>query len=208
MRFSPNPTIESVEEKRRLRQTLETFDLISTQMAHLLETLTRWTGASTATTLFDSDVDEFTEDRCFCCVQDTPNVMLVVFTADGDVFGVFFSRAVTTQDEVTKDPTIFFFSLESHGRCATPQRFVVRREFRRNVWVLFYEHDRWTGRFAEVGLSGYGCLYIGNERSATSCSGLSRIVETIDDSTLTGCCDGETDTYPYRCIRLIAVHLA
>ena len=173
-----------------------------------LATLARWTGTTTATTLFDSDVDEFTDGGCFCCVRGRPRVALVVFTADGDAFGVFFARAVAAQSEVTKDPGVFVFSLESHGRCATPQRFGVRREFRRSVWVLFYEGDRWTGRFAEVGLSGYGCLYVGNERSATSCGGLSRIVEGIEDTTLAGSSGGGADPHAFRCVRLIAVHLA
>ena len=190
-----------------LRLQSETLSPISTHMARLLETLTRWTGTTRAVILFDSDIGEFSTDAFFWCVRDTPSVVLVVFTADGDVFGVFFSRAVTTQNEVIKDPNIFFFSLESHGRCETPQRFVVRREFQRSVWVLFNEHDRWTGRFGEVGLVGYGCLFIGNERSETACCGLSRIVESIEDTTLTGWCAGETDTHTYRCIRLIAVHL-
>ena len=66
------------------------------------------------------------------CREDT-NVILVVVTEDWDVFCAFFSRAVPAQKEVTKDLTISFFSFESHGRCETPQRFVVKSELKDGV---------------------------------------------------------------------------
>ena len=44
----------------------------------------------------------------------------------GDVFGAFYSVAVTKQEEDFYDPSVFAFSFESHGRCMTPQRFPVK----------------------------------------------------------------------------------
>ena len=52
---------------------------------------------------------------------------LVGFTTDGYMFGGVFSVAVTERDKDFNDPNIFAFSFESHGRCTTRQRFVVRK---------------------------------------------------------------------------------
>ena len=92
--------------------------------------LKEWTGKASATKIYDSTVDEFTADGLFNMVKGKQNIALVGFTADGDVFGGFYSVAVTEQFKEFNDPNMFVFSFESHGRCATPQRFAVRKEVR------------------------------------------------------------------------------
>ena len=59
------------------------------------------------------------------------NIAVVGCTPKGDVFGGFYSVAVTKQDSEFFDPNIFAFSFESHGRCETPLRFGVRKSGKR-----------------------------------------------------------------------------
>ena len=66
-------------------------------MADCISALKEWTGKTKATILFDSTVDEFTDDGLFNKVRSKQNVALVGFTTDGDVCGVFYSVAVTEQ---------------------------------------------------------------------------------------------------------------
>ena len=99
------------------------------------------------------------------------------------------------------DPNTFLFSFESHGRCTTPQRFLVRDEVkaRANVWFFRSDEDGWFVHFS----GGQGYVGLGNERSATFCSRLSRAFEGIDDTTLTGAAGDTT----HHCARLVAVQL-
>ena len=167
--------------------------------------LKNWTGKTNATIVYDSTVDEFSPNGLFAKIQDRPNIALVGFTTDGDVFGGYYSRAVTVQSVYFNDPNIFFFSFKSHGRCATPQRFVARDEARDAVYVEFCskDRDRWFGWFGVE--RGHGLCGLGNERSDTWCEGLSVDFETIEDAPLTGCTE---DLSPYRFHRLLAVQLA
>ena len=94
-------------------------------IADRVSSLKAWTGKVSAVIVFDSTVDEFTSDGLFEKVRGKPNVAVVGFTTDGGVFGGFYSVSVTTF-ETHYDPTVFVFSFESHGRCETPKRFVVK----------------------------------------------------------------------------------
>ena len=78
-------------------------------------------------TVFGSTVDKFTDDGLFNKVKGKQNVALIVFTTDGDVFGGFYSVAVTTPGKYFNDPNMFAFSFESHRRCMTPQRFALKK---------------------------------------------------------------------------------
>ena len=92
-------------------------------MTDCINALKEWTGKARATKIYDSTVDEFTGNGNFNKVKGMPNIALVGFTTDGDVFGGFYSVAVTEQDEFLYDPNMFIFSFETHGRCNTPQKF-------------------------------------------------------------------------------------
>ena len=117
------------------------------------------------------------------------------------MFGGFYSVAVTKQEERFYDPTIFVFSFESHGRCMTPQRFVVEDEVRSEKYVRFFK-DNSNERFVDVG-GWFGYFFLGNKKSDTWCSALSSGFVGIQNTTLTG------NTYPDRftCTRVVAVHL-
>ena len=88
--------------------------------------LKEWTGKTRATLVYDSKVDPFTAGELFVKVKNKPNIAIVGVTMEGDVFGMFHAVAVMKQDIGFIDPDVFAFSFESHGRCKTPQRFVLK----------------------------------------------------------------------------------
>ena len=171
-------------------------------MERCVNALKEWTGKARVTTIYDSAVDEFTADGLFNKVKGKPNIAIVGFTTDGDVFGGFYSVAVPVQDGFFFDPNIFAFSLESRGRCMTPQRFDVKTERKTRAGVKFFKNDsdRWF-----VAFGGRDCWFaLGNEKSYTCSYGLSRCFEGIRDTTLTGKGDGTR----FSCTRLVALQLA
>ena len=174
-------------------------------MADCISALKEWTGNVRATTVFDSTVDEFTDDELFEKVKAKKNIALVGFTTAGDVFGAFYSCAVTQEDDWFHDPNIFAFSFESRGRCRTPQRFAVREGLRKKAGVCFYSKN-YSGFVSFWG--GGGCrFYLGDERSKSFCWTLSRGFEGLEDTTLTGE-SGHYDKGPFHlCFRLVAVQL-
>ena len=153
-------------------------------MAECVNALKEWTGKNTATTVYDSTIDEFTDQGLFNKVMGKPNIALVGFTADGDVFGWFYNVAVTRQEKWFDDPNIFAFSFESHGRCMTPQRFVVKAGKDVSPGV-FFEKDHPCG-FLDFSARGPGVFCLGDECSDSYCRDLSNVFEGLEDSTLSG----------------------
>ena len=98
-------------------------------------------------------------------VKGRSNIALVGVTTDGDVFGGFYSVAVTEQEKYFYDPDIFAFSFESRGRRATPQRFVMDATERLKEWacVRFCKNSSNTG-FVSFGVDYTGSFRLGNER--------------------------------------------
>ena len=171
-------------------------------MADCVNALKAWTGKATATVVYDSTVDEFTDDGLFQAVKGKPNIAIVVTTKDCDVFGGFYSVAVTGQEELFFHPNTFLFSFESHGRCMTPQRFVVKERCREYAFVEFFKNDSY-GWFVRFWGGGNSWLYLGNEKSDTWCIDLSCDFEGIEDTTLTG----NNNPVAFTCCRLVAVQL-
>ena len=174
------------------------LDLAGTRYA---STLKAWTGKTTASVVYDSKVDQFTDDGLFQAVKGKPNVAIITTTTDGDVFGGFYSVAVTDQDRVFFDPNLFLFSFESHGRCMTPKKFDVKEKSKDDAGVMFYKNDS-DGWFVTFD-GGSGCFYLGNEKSRTFCVDLYWGFEGIEDTKLTG------KKYPenFTCTRLLAIQL-
>ena len=124
-----------------------------------------------------------------------------MFTTDGDVFGGFYSVAVTEQKKWFYDPNIFVFSFESHGRCMTPQRFVVKKGLREKEYVRIWKDD-WNG-FVKFGVEHFG-FWLGKENSF--CMNLSGGFEGLEDTTLTGknLSDWETPQF-HHCAHLVSI---
>ena len=106
-------------------------------MATCIEALKQWTGTSTATTLYDSDVECFSNRAVMDALQGRPNIALVAISTDGDVFGGFHSRPVRRRSPHANDPDIFLFSFRAYGSRDAPQRFVASREKRDRALVRY-----------------------------------------------------------------------
>ena len=107
-------------------------------------------GKSTASVVFDSTVDDFSIMCLFQAVNGKPSIAIVATTADGDVFGLFFSVAVTEQNKYFFDQTVFIFSFESPGRCMMQQRFAAKEERKKFAYVLFWKNSSGCG-FVRLG---------------------------------------------------------
>ena len=175
-------------------------------MSRLSNVLKQWTGKSTVTVLYDSNLDEFTCEGLFSAVESRPDIAVVATTTDGDVFGFFYSVEVTEPEERFNDRGLFAFSLESHGRCMTPQRFPQKVGDGRGAYVKFWNDD--SAEWFVFVANEIGSFNLGNERSTTMCANLSLVFEGLEDSTLTGkTMGGSFLPSPFFCTRLVAVQL-
>ena len=168
-----------------------------------LNSLKQWTGRSVVTPVYDSTRDPFTDDGLFDRIRGKNDVAVVGFTTDGDVFGGFYSVAVTKQGQDVYDPTIFAFSFESHGRCTTPQRFAVQEPSKNKARVCFNAGSPTNG-FVFFGT--HGGFGLGNEECDAWCQKTSSVFAGLEDTTLTG----KTGTWSgpfHHCARIIAVQL-
>ena len=167
--------------------------------------LKQWTGKTTANIIFDSTIDEFTYGDVLTKVQGKENTAIIGFTTDGDVFGVFDNIPLDTQKPWLYDQHIFVFSFESHGRCATPQRFPVKKSLRNKAGVGVWKNP---GRFVQVWVGDAGCFYLGDERGPSYCWDLGHVFEGLEDTTLTGQNNTDHTRPPYHhCSRLVVVQL-
>ena len=147
-------------------------------MTERVQALMEWTGKESATIIFDSTTDEFTRRGFFDKIRGKPNIALVATTSEGDVFGGFYSVAVTRQDKYFYDPNNFAFSFESHGRCLTPQRFAVKEEYKDKAFVEFFRYNS-IGGFAVFCVYGICGFYLGNEKSKSFFRNMSSGLEGI-----------------------------
>ena len=196
--FVQETKAKPLEDETTNIDTHDTQDAITGDGVNALK---EWTGKASATIVYDSTVDEFTDQGLFNKVRGKRNIALVVFTADGDVFGGFYNVAVTEQRKVFKGPDMFVFSFESRGRCETPQRFAVKKKVRIAKYVNFLKNNSY-GSFINIG-GGYGGFILGNEKSDTYCFDLSSGYVGVEGTTLTGKPNGER----FTCTRLVAVRL-
>ena len=116
------------------------FEPDDRQLQRGMHVLKEWTRKTDATIVFDSLIDPFTNQGLFDNVKRKLNIAIVEFTTEGDVFGAFHSVSVTEQEKDINDKKSFF-SLESHGRCVTPQRFLAKTDVR----VRYLKNDEKGG---------------------------------------------------------------
>ena len=189
---------ERVEMLEAIASPFHGKDLVT--MASGAMALKAWTGKTSAAIVYDSKRDPFTADGLFAAIQGRANVAVVGFTTDGDVFGGFHSVAVVKQNQQFIDPSIFAFSFESHGRCATPQRFEVK-EAKKTQGVVQYCKNFANGH-VWFGVYGTGCFWLGNESSGSDCWNVSGAFDGAEDTTLSG------KNGIHRCQRLVAFQLS
>ena len=166
-----------------------------------VSTMKGWVGKERARIIFDSDVDEFTNASFNAKCLNKPNIAVIGFTEEGDVFGGFLEREVNEADKYFKDPNHFIFSLESHGRCKTPVRFL-RKEERRDGYAVCWNMNGSHG-FISFG-SILGGFTLGNMESDSYCFDLSSDYEGIQNTTLTGKAGDWWGPY-HHCHRLVVV---
>ena len=169
-------------------------------MVDCVNALKQWTGKASATIIYDSTVDEFTDDGLFEKVKGKPDIALVGVTTDGDIFGGFYSVAVTELWKRFNDHNIFAFSFESHGRCMTPQRFLAKKGLKGEPYVAFCK--KYNLGFVYFGADSDGSFFLGNERSDSYCWDMSRVFEGCEDTTFSG-----ENNLIYHCTRLVAIQL-
>ena len=145
-------------------------------MAKGVNALEEWTDKESVMIFSDNTIDEFTVDGLFEKVKDKPNIALIATTTDGDVFGGFYSMAVTEQEKELYDLNMFIFSFESHGLCKTPQRFTLKSD-KDGAHVKLFKNDR-NGQLADFD-DGAGWFYHGNEKSGTFCLNCPRTLSAL-----------------------------
>lgn len=175
-------------------------------MAQCVAALKEWTGKTSVSILYDSVVDEFTDQALFDKVKGRPDIAIVGFTTEGDVFGGYYHVSVGEQDKKVIDPDMFIFTFECHGRCDTPKRFLLKASKSEVGKVRFFkdDSDQW---FVDFGLLNFFQIGFGNEKSTTFCFEPSIAFEGIEDTTLTGGESEEGYLKPHSCVRLLALHI-
>ena len=171
-------------------------------MTDCVNALKEWTGKTRTCVLYDSTVDEFTDDGLFNKVKRLRNIALIGFTTDGDVFGAFYSNGEWEQNKKCWSRNIFVFSFESHGRCKTPQKFSVKEGTKDKPYVYFWKDN--TCGFLSFFVGSASGFWLGNDRSSSYCINLSKGFADLEDTTLTG------QMFPSRhqYTRLVAVQLS
>ena len=193
-------TDERVETLQMLTPAVSGKDLAV--MVNGVNALKEWTGKTHGAVVYDSTVDPFTDDGLFERVKGKSNIALVGFTTEGDVFGGFHSVAVTVQSQQLNDPAVFAFSFESHGRCATPQRFVVKGGQKHQSSVGYWKNNSHGFVLFHCGAGGFT---LGNESTNAWCNNMSEAFEGLHNTTLTGK-NGIFGPY-HHCARLVAIQL-
>ena len=183
----------------RVQRATEASDATEDVVQLAAVSLTQWTGKPEATVVFDSLVDALAVDTFAQAVTGTPDVALVAVTTDGDVLGAFFSGALTGPDVACPDASVFVFSFESHGRCMTPQRFVLKPSAVEHASVRLLPAP---GVGVEFLFSERASLLLSDDQTPSTTSSLSEAFDGLEDETLVG-----ANATPFRCSRLIGMHL-
>ena len=197
---------DDVHERLGKLQQYALDSILDSALSGYTSSLKEWARKTTASVVYDSNVCPFTAECLFQMVRGRPNISIVATTTDGDVFGAFYSVAVTEQDTVFYDPNMFIFSFESHGRCATPRCFFVKEWLKNDAYVCFWKNcSSW---FVELGVYRAGEFFLGNEMCDSYCWKISNVFEGLKDTTLTGVSGSWDEDGPHHhCSRLVAFQL-
>ena len=171
-------------------------------MEPCVDALKEWAGKANATIIYDSTVDEFTDDGLFNKVKGKPNIAVIGFTTDGDVFGGFYHMALMRQGQHLYDPNLFIFSFESHGQSTTPHKFVVKKE-KKGCAVVKFQKNHPGGLFAALYVAHDSGFLLGNDQSEVCFAFEPSGFECTGNTTPTGKNFGVL----LPCCRLVAIQL-
>ena len=153
-----------------------------------------------ATVIYDSTVDDFTDKRLFQMLKGKKHIAIIATTTRGDVFGGYYSVAVTKQKISFWDPNVFIFTFVSRWRCTTPKKCDVKESKKARAFIEFFKDDS-SGWFVSFS-GGDGLLFLGNEKSRTFCLDLYQGFENIENTTQT-----PTVMKYFICCRIVAIQL-
>ena len=198
-RFSQN----ILRQLSPLTRHIASLNSIQTQsMDAGVKSLVQWTRTKSATIVFDSSVDAFTGEAFFAKVGQKKNVAAICFTTEGDVFGGCWSAPVRALDTQTPDPTIFLFSLETHGRCSVPRPFPAKKGTTQQPFVTVLGHFK--NGFLRFG-HGKARLCLGDECSSSFCEQLANGFEGLDEYLLVGRVGVRSNIHVTRLVALFLV---
>ena len=157
----------------------------------------------TALKIFDSEDDGFTVETFFTRIANKPNVVVVAYTDNENIFGGYFSEPLKMMDETYYIPDMMAVSFQVRGR-ASPGAFSVLNDRRGHACVTV----RSTGPegFIRFDVSGYGGFCIGGPESHNHCFSLSKAFEGMSDATLTAN-ESHEDRLYFRTNRVVAFRL-
>ena len=157
--------------------------------------------ASQRSAIFDSTVDEFTNSGLFNKVMGRGIIAFIGFTTDGDVFGGFYTVAVSKEMNGSTIPTSqVLVRVTRSVHDATAVR--LKKSNKDGACVSFHKNNR----NRVVGFDGSGdCFDLGNEKSDTFCFNLSRGLVGIEDASMTGKQLGTTLQLP-PCLNSVGVN--
>ena len=164
-----------------------------------LRTLKQWTAATKARVAYDSAGEEFSAARFFARAMHRPNIAIIAFTTNDDVFGGYTSAPVTATGVDVVSPDHFIFSLFSHGRCPAPTRWFLKPAFAQIFGVSFKEDPCGFVVF------GFTNLWIGGPDDHSVCSStIDDCYDNIRPDAITGTF-GNNPAAEYHCRRVLVL---
>ena len=148
-----------------------------------LKALKTWTCKSKATLVFDSDKDGWDKLK-FNEVMKSPSHAVIGFTDEGDVFGGYVSVPLT-ETGFFRDDGQFAFSFFSHGRCAVPQRWMMKKN-REYAGLDVYIWPTGDNDFIRFGCFGSGLFRFNSRKNGSDIFDPSDRFDGLGDTVLTG----------------------
>ncbi|KAL7722755.1 TLDc domain-containing protein [Entamoeba marina] len=81
-----------------------------------IDTITDWVNKKECSIIYDSDYQEFTPKAFRESVSGRQDILTIVFTMEGDIFGSYHHKTTVNWNLDVDDTDFFIFSLNNHGR--------------------------------------------------------------------------------------------
>ena len=211
----PGPSVAGLKDLMNAREPREERDRYLEQRFLLLRSLVadnvykqrpinallQWTHKTGFSVLFNSQTEPFFAHNILYRTMLMSDIVYIVITAGGDVFGVYYEKPLGGLDIQVNDPSIFMFSFESHGRCAKVKRFALKSYRADDAFVMLHRNSR---RIFTVGC-GHAELSLYDTRTTSYTNNLSWMFWDMDNRTLTGH-DGMND--PFGVEHIFVLHVS